>query len=307
MKSKNKSKDYLSSYLMVAPPIVGFLIFGFAPLVISLCLRFTELHSYHFADAIFIGIRNFKEVFQDPLFGRAVGNTLYACLSIFVQMALGMFIASILTAKGIHGKKFFRSLFFVPYVCSIVSASIMWKWMFNSEFGIINGIISALGGKKISFLFEEAWFMPIMIIMISWSGTGYYIILCQAALTGVNQSTLEAAAIDGAGAVRKFFNVTLPSISPTIFYLLVMGVIGGLQQFTWFQVVCSGYGGGVNFGPNNAGITIVFYLYNLAFDEIFIEGMGKASAVAFILFIGIVLLTAVNFRLSKKWVHYEDA
>lgn len=288
-------------------PIIGFLLFGLAPMLISAYLGFTELHGFDFHDARFIGIANYRKIFADPLFYKAIANTLYALLSLPVQMLLGLGIAGILSREGIRGKKFFRSLFFIPFVCSTVAVTLVFKWMFDGEFGIINQIISMAGGKKINFLLNPKLFMPVMLLLMTWAGTGYYIIIFQAALTGVNKSVTEAAEIDGAGAVRRFFSVTVPLISPTTFYLLVMGIIGGLQNFTWFQVMCGGMSGaGFQYGPDNAGITIVFYLYQQAFGNIITDGMGIASATAWVLVIAVLLLTAANFALSKKWVHYDD-
>jgi multiple sugar transport system permease protein len=288
-------------------PILGFFLFGFIPMIISGYLGFTELHSFDFTDAKFIGFENYKKIFDDPLFYKSVVNTLYALLAIPLQMFLGLIIANVLTKKEIKGKKLFRALFFIPFVCSTVAVTLIFKWIFDAEFGIINQILTYLNGENINFLLNEKLFMPIMILIMSWAGTGYYIIIFQAALTGINQSVIEAAEMDGAGSVRKFYSIIIPTITPTIFYLLIMGIIGGLQTFTWFQVICSGMAGrGFQYGPNNAGITIVFYLYEQGFGNIFTYGMGIASASAWILVFGILLLTFINFKLSKRWVHYED-
>lgn len=285
-------------------PFLGFILFGLIPMVISLGLCFTDLHRYDFTAATWAGFRNFGTVFSDPLFWRAILNTLYYLLIIPIEMILGLLIANVLV-KDIKCKGFFRALYFVPYICSSVAVTLMFQWMFDTDSGIINSIFANMGIPKQGFFWDPGWFMPCMIIMGAWSGTGYYILLFQAALTNVNQSVLEAAELDGANAVQKFIHVTVPAISPTTFYLVVMGIIGGLQAFTPFQVIGGAMGSGMKFGPDNAGITIVYYLYDKAFDNIISYGMGIAAAAAWILAIIIMLLTFFNFKFSKKWVSYE--
>ncbi len=300
----NRVRNNISCYLMCGLPVLGFFIFSLVPLVISLYLSFTNLESLNFTAATFNGIENFKVLFSDPLFGKSIVNTLYAMISVPLSMILGLLIAQVLTRESLRGKRFYRTLFFIPYVCSTVAVTLVFKWMFNTEFGIINNIL----GTKINFFLNEKLFMPVMIFITTWTGTGYYIILFQAALTNVNPSLIEAAKIDGAGPIRRFWAITVPTISPTTFYLLVMGVIGGLQSFTWFQIICdpiqmSGYG----WGPGDAGITIVYYVYNKAFATSTgaIQG-GVAAAAAWVLALGILLVTVLNFKLSKYWVHYDS-
>lgn len=302
--SARRVKNNISCYCMCGLPVLGFLIFSLIPLCISLYLSFTGLETLNFASASFNGLSNFKALFTDPLFGKAVVNTLYAMLSIPISIALSLLIAHVLTQPSLRGKRVFRTLFFIPYICSSVAVTLVFKWMFDAEFGIVNNLFNT----HISFLLDKRWFMPVMILLTVWSGTGYYVILFQAALTGVNPALTEAAAIDGAGPVRRFFSITLPSISSTTFYLLVTGLIGGLQAFTWFQIICdpimaSGWG----WGPGDAGITIVYYVYNNAFatGTGAVRG-GLAAAAAWVLALGILLLTVLNFKLSKYWVHYDD-
>ena len=304
-KKKRKILHHLSCWAMGGIPILGFLLFGLAPMVISFYMSFTDLHRYDFSAATWAGLSNYGFIFKDPLFWRSILNTVYSCLTIPIQMILGLLIATVLV-KDIKGMKFFRALYFIPYICSSVAVTLMFQWLFDSELGIVNSLLSGIGIPKQEFLLNEAQFMPVMIIMMTWAGTGYYIILYQAALTNINKAMLEAAELDGAGAVRRFFSITIPAVSPTTFYLVIMGVIGGLQNFTWFQVICSGLGDGYKYGPDNAGLTIVYYLYDKGFDNIVTYGMGIASAAAWVLVLFILALTALNFFGSKKWVHYDD-
>ena len=303
-RTHKRLRNNVSCYLMCGLPVLGFAIFGLAPLLISFYLSFTQLKTLNFVSATFCGLENFKTLFSDRLFGKAILNTLYAMLSVPLSMAVGLMIAQILTQAALKGKRFFRTLFFIPYICSTVAVTLVFKWRFDAQFGVIN----ALFGTNINFLLIRYWFMPVMILLSVWTGTGYYIILFQAALTGVDPALTEAAKIEGAGPVKRFFSIVLPSISATTFYLLVMGVIGGLQTFVWFQIICDPLqAGGRGWGPNNNGITIVYYVYNNAFatNNGAVRG-GLASAAAWVLALGILLLTVLNFKLSKYWVHYND-
>ena len=177
----------------------------------------------------------------------------------------------------------------------------MWKWMFDTNFGIVNDMLNRLGIESVEWLTSESHFMISMIIITVWSGMSTNIIFFLSALSNVNEGMYEAAEIDGAGPIRKFFTITLPMISPTTFYLLITGFIGTLQSFAIFQIM-----GGTTAGPNESGLTVVYYLYNMAFRDTISYGMGYASATAWVLGFVIILLTIGNFILSKKWVYSND-
>lgn len=300
-KKKKGINKNLSGWLMAAWPLLGFILFGFIPMLLSIILSFTELKSYRIEEAVFNGVENFKFIFNDPNFKKAVLNTLFYCLSIPISLILGLLIAMLINQK-IKGKKFFRSIFFIPYVCSIVAVSIMWKWMFNSEFGIINNILSWFKIAPLNWLNDPILFRIAVLIITVWGGTGFNIILYQAALASIDPSFYEAAEIEGAGMFTKFFKITLPAISPTTFYMVIMGVIGGLQAFTQMHVMVPAG----EIGPDGAALTIVFYLYNMAFEGVTSYGFGLSAAVSLILAIGIIIITFFNFKVSRKWVHYDN-
>jgi multiple sugar transport system permease protein len=200
-------------------------------------------------------------------------------------------------SKEIKGKKAFRMIYFIPYVCSVVAVTLMWKYMFNTNFGVINQMLGRTGDNAIDWLGDSAYFSWAVIIMSVWSGMGYSIILYTAAFTNVNKEMVEAATIDGASTTRCFFSIILPSISPTSFYLLVMGVIGALQSFATTNVLAA------DGGPDRDGITIVFYLYRNMFQ--YDDMVGVASATAWVLAFFIGVLTIIQFWGSKKWVSYD--
>lgn len=289
----NKSKWGLGLAII---PLVGYAIFGLLPLILSVVISLFDLNGYRFEGMVFVGFNNFSSVISDPLFFKSIGNTLYAMVSIPLTIAISLLIATVLMNPNIKGKGIFRIIFFIPYVCSVVAVSIMWRWILDGEYGTINHLLSLINIKGPDWLGDSRSFMPAMIVMSIWSGLGFNVILFSAALTNVDHALYEAAEIDGAGTIRKFFSITLPAISPVTFYILVISVIGGLQDFARFQIMAPGG------GPDNAGLTVVYYLYNAGFTNVITYGMGIASAVSWVLTIIIASITAFNFTASKKWV-----
>ena len=206
-------------------------------------------------------------------------------------MVISLCVAYLLT-KNVKGKKIFRTIYFIPYVCSVVAVVLMWKWIFDTNYGVFNTII----GQKLDWVGKPDLFRTVVIVMSIWGGCGFQIILYSAALTNISPSLYEAARMDGANAFQCFWHITLPGVSPTTFYLLVTGLIGSLQSFANTQVLAA------DGGPDNAGVTIGFYLYRDAFEYF---KMGEASASAWLLAIMIMIITVINFAVSRKWVNYD--
>jgi multiple sugar transport system permease protein len=295
-KRKKIDKEGISGLIMAIIPVFGFILFGLIPMVLAIGMAFMKIKGYSFDSVSFIGFDNFKTILSDKGFYDSIKYTLLMSISMPISLILSLIIAFLLS-KEITGKKFYRTVFFIPYVCSVVAVSLMWKWIFNTNFGVLNQLIGRTGENAIDWLGDSTTFIIAMNILSIWSGTGYGIILFSAALTNVNSTLYEAAKVDGAGAYRCFFSITLPSISPTTFYLFTMGLIGALQSFAVTNIIASGG------GPNNAGVTIVFYLYRRAFE--YVNMMGEASAVAWLLAVMILIVTIINFIVSKKWVKYD--
>ncbi len=307
-KRKRFTREDAWGLSLASLPIIGFLVFGVVPLIFSLYMSFCStdgflIENMHPLDGNIFG--NYAAVVNDPLFWKAVLNTLYSLVSLPLTMVLSLVLSVLLANKLVRMRKLFRTLFFLPYVCSIVALTTMWRTvMLNADYGVLNAFLGLFGIQGPAWLTDSAWFMPAMIVMGVWSGMGFQIVLFSAALTNVNESVYEAAALDGANAFQKFFRITLPAISPTTFYVLVTGLISGLQEFTRFQAI-----NGVSSnlisptGPDNAGLTIVFYLYNYGFNNT--TGMGIAAATSWLLCIVIAVITVLNFKLSNRWVHYD--
>lgn len=305
-KKKKITKEEAWGFGLASIPLIGFIIFGFIPLILAFAMSFMHMKGLRIDEnTVFVGLQNFKTVLTDAQFYKSWLVTLYAALGLPIGLVLSLVI-SILLTQNIKCKKLFRTIFFIPYVCSMVAITQMWQWIFDYNYGILNSVLVQLGHDRIFWLGGDGkWFMPCMIFMGVWSGMGFNIILFSAALTNVNRAYYEAAEIDGANAWKRFVHITLPAISPTSFYLLVMGLIGALQDFTRFQVMA---GDG---GPNNAGLTVVFLLYKYIFGGSTAGGgsyrtdVGIASTMAILVSVIIVLITILNFRLSKKWVSYD--
>lgn len=280
-------------------PLVGFALFSFVPLLMAIATSFAETSGLSLEGAklatdngkYFLPIANFVTVVSDPIFWQAMGNTFYMALQLPIGLIVSVIIAELLS-KNLKGTKIFKTIFFIPYICSIVATTIMWKWVFNTNYGVINQIL----GTQTAWLSDDVYYIPVIIFITVWSTIGYRVLLLTAAITNVQKSLVESAQLDGAGPISVFWHITLPAISPTLFYLLVMGLINALQEFTRSQVIDS------QGGPNGVGITMVFYIYREAFSYI---NMGVANAASVILSILILVLTKISFKLSDKWVSYD--
>ncbi len=309
------NKEELLGWAFACVPIIGFLIFGLIPLILSFYIAFNHFPGLKlvsdYSDEFFpyvvspAGFDNFLTVLKDPEFWQSILNTLFVIFTTLVSLALSVFISMMLYHCG-KGKKLFQTVFFIPYVCSMVAVTFMWQWVFNYDAGILNSLFWELGIYKekadvINWLVRSPeTFRFVMFAVLLWSGTGFNIILLSAALTNINKSCYEAAEIDGAGMFVKFFKITLPAISPTVFFLLVTGVMGSLQEFTRFQVMKP------DGGPEKSGVTIVFYLYRQLFNEGGGSNIGIATAVGWLLAVLIAIVTFLNFKISKKWVSYDE-
>jgi multiple sugar transport system permease protein len=244
-----------------------------------------------------IGTDNYARLFtNDRFFVTALWNTFYfTAISVPISIALALGLALLLNME-IGGRAFYRTGFYVPTVVPAVAGSLLWAWLFNAEYGLVNVVLGYLGLPEIPWLTSEYCSKPALIIMGLW-GVGGGMIIFLAALQGVPRQLYEAADIDGAGPWTKFRHITLPMISPAMFFMLVMGVIGSLQVFTQAYLVTAG-------GPGDSTLFYVLYLFREAFQNLH---MGYAAAMAWVLFLMILIVTGVQFVVAKRWVYYEGA
>ena len=301
MKKKNRlRKEEVQGIVFANIPLLGFCIFGLLPLIVSFYLSFNSFKGLRIHTAEYVGFENFKEIFKDDLFYQSLGNTAFVLLATVTALVLSV-IVSALIATNVRGAKGFKAVYFVPYVCSMVAITFMWKWIYDYNYGMLNTTLMEWGWIKepIDWLGSEDYYRTAMFILLVWSSMGFNIILLTAALLAVPRELHEAAEMDGAGEIRRFFKITLPLISPTIFYLLIIGLIGSLQEFTRFQIMTS------DGGPGYKGLTVVFYLYRKLFNASGGSDLGVASAMGWIIAVLISAVTLVNFKLQRKWVNYD--
>ena len=297
---KRLGKEEVQGILYANIPFFGFCLFGLIPLLLSLYLCFNSFKGLRLHTAKFVEWENFSEILQDEMFWQSLGNTAFVLVAAVVALLLSL-VVSALIATNVRGAKGFKAIYFVPYVCSLVAITFMWKWIYDYNYGVLNTTLMDWGWiqEPISWLGSAEFYRTAMFVLLVWSSTGFNIILLTAALIGVPKELHEAAQIDGAGEFRRFFSITLPLISPTIFYLLIMGLIGALQEFIRFQVMTP------DGGPEYQGMTVVFYLYRQLFNASGGSDLGVASAMGWIIAVLISAVTILNFSLQRRWVNYD--
>lgn len=278
---------------LISPWLLGFLIFTAGPMLASLYLSFCkyDLHSLQF-----VGTKNYEVLLtRDPLFWKSLGNTaLYVLFSVPMGLTGSLLIAVLLNQK-VKGIPVFRTLFYLPSLVPAVASALVWQWVFHPDAGILNFALSKVGVDGPKWLQDPKTALMSLIIMSLWGIGGSRMLIFLAGLQGVSDELYEAAQLDGADGWTCFRHITLPMLSPTIFFNLILGIIGSFQVFTSAYIMTGG-------GPDNATLMYVLYLYNNAFR--FFK-LGKASAMAWILFIMLLGFTAVQFKNASKWVYYE--
>ena len=290
--SRKAFKRNLSGWLFASPWIIGFILWTLGPMIASLFIAFTEWDLI--TSPRWVGLANINLMFDDPLVGQALKvTTIYALVSVPIHLAVGLLLAVLLNSQ-IRWLRFYRTAYYMPSVLSGVAVALLWRWLFSAEFGLFNTILSYFGIVGPSWLGDERWALPSLILMSVW-GVGAGVIIYLAGLQGIPTDLYEAAQVDGATNWSRFWFVTLPMMTPILFFQLVTGLIAALQIFTQAFIMTKG-------GPNNSTLFLLLYLYRNAFEYF---RMGYASALAWILFLYILALTLVLFRLSDLWVYYE--
>ena len=288
-----RGRQNLWGYAFLAPQLIGLILFSLIPVLFTLTLSFMKWDGFGAKD--FIGLANYIDQFQDPDFWKALGNTVYyTILVIPASIALSLSVAVAL--NKIKGKNFYRLFYFMPVVTSSVSIGVIWMWILNGDFGILNQILANFGIQGPMWLTDTNWVMPSIAILSIWWGLGHNMVIFLAGLQGISKSYYEAAEIDGATKWQKLRHITLPLLSPTTFFIAIMAVISSFQVFDQAYVMTSG-------GPAKSSYTFVYHIYEAAFVDF---KMGISSAAAMVLFVIILVFTLIQFKMSKRWVHYED-
>lgn len=293
---RSRSWETLGFYLFIAPWLISLAALTLGPMCVSV---YYSLCDYNVLQPpIWVGLDNYRTILTtDSIFPKTVYNTLYyACLSVPLGILAGLFLAVLLN-QAVKGLRFFRTAFYLPYVIPDVASAVLWLFVFNPDLGLVNRIMRLLGMRGPLWLADPAWIKPALIIMSLWSVGGCMVIFL-AGLQGVPRHLYEAAEIDGAGGWRKFKTVTLPSLTPIIFFNMIMGAITALNFFTTAYIVTGNTG-----GPLNSAYFYMPYLFNQAFRYF---QMGYASALAWVLFAAVAVFTVLQFQFARRWVYYES-
>ncbi|MCY3665669.1 MAG: sugar ABC transporter permease [Gemmatimonadetes bacterium] len=282
----------IEGYLFISPWIIGFVVFTAGALLGSFSISLTKWNVVGTPEIV--GLANYQKMVEDRFFWQSIKVTLYYLLNVPLNVVLGLLLALLLNQK-VKGLSVFRTIFFLPSVASGVAVSLLWMWIFNPRFGIINVLLKKIGIIGPLWLGSEAWAIPALIIMSIW-GVGGGMLIYLGALQGIPTAFYEAATLDGAGAWKKLLHITVPMITPVLLLNLVMGVIVSFQVFTQAYVMTDG-------GPNYATLFYVMYLYQQAFVWF---NMGYASALSWVLFLIILVFTVIILKTSSSWVYYES-
>ncbi|WP_439693407.1 carbohydrate ABC transporter permease [Curtobacterium sp. SP.BCo] len=289
-RSSLERKEGRAGYALIAPTSILLALFYLYPLVQTVGYSFTNWNPATGAAGDFVGLANFAGLLQDDEFLQAAGNTaLYVVIVVPVTMVLGLFFAALL-AQPFRGRGVYRALLFVPYIAPIVGSALIFSFILSPLGGLVNGVITGLGGPPIGFLNSEPWALISVMVFSIWQGVGYAMIIYSAALTNIPASYMEAATLDGAGPIRRFFTISLPLVAPTTGFLAVTGVISALQVFTQVYVLTQG-------GPLQSTETILYYIYQQGF--VFFHG-GSASAAAVVLLLVGIIVAVIQLRFINR-------
>ena len=292
-KSKLEKSRNRWGIVFILPQLISLVCLGIIPIVIALVLSFFDWNG--FSAPAFTGFQNFKAVFTDPDTGIAIKNTLvYSVIYVPCSIVLSLGLAMLLNKAW--GKMFYRAVFFLPQIVTSVGIAVVWSWIYQPQFGILNMILRFFGIEGKEWLRDPSTAMGAVIVMSIWWGLGYNIVLFLAGLQNVPRTYVEAAKIDGANERQVFFNITVPLISPTTLLVTITTMINAFQVFDQMFLLTSG-------GPAKKTYTMAIHIYQTAFKS---YELGKASTAALILFFVVVAVSVIQFKLSDKWVHYGE-
>lgn len=291
LKIKSKSDYYArerrAGYLFVLAPVLQFVLFALGPLLFSLYAGFTDWTSI--GTPTFIGFGNFKEMVADTNFWKAIYNTVFMMIGIPIGLIIALALALAMNRK-VFGAKTFRVIYYIPVISSIAAVSILWRWVYNGDYGLLNQILSVFGIDGPNWLNNETTVKPAIMAMTVWKGLGMSMLLYLAGIQSIPKDYNEAAQIDGANAFQIFKNITIPMLKPVTFYMIITGIIGGSQMFIEPSIMVD------NGGVNYSAATIVYYLWDKAFKN---YQVGYACAVGWVLAIFIFAITFIQFKYTS--------
>lgn len=295
MKTYSKSETRWA-WFFLAPCLLGLLVFTYIPIMASLGLSFSYWNLLGIPK--FVGLENYATVLNDPLFWKSFATTwTFVIISGFLEVAVALLLAVWLN-RAIRGQSFFRTAYFLPFITPMVSVALVWGWLYDPTYGLINWLLQQahLIDKPIPWLYDPKTALWAVMILRVWKDIGYNIVIFLAGLQTVSPSLYESANLDGANSWQIFWRVTLPMITPTLFFIGIMTLINGFQSFDSVYLLTQG-------GPEHSTELLVYWMFKNAFE---FYKIGPASAIAYILFVVILLLTLGQWQLRKRWVMYED-
>lgn len=282
------NKKKMVPYVFLLPCFIIFSLFMVYPIISSVILSFNEFKGLN---SVFVGLKNYKILFSDPIFYKSLGNTfIFLLIQVPLMTFLALLLAIFIEEKFINNKGFFRTTIFLPSITALVAYALVFKVMFNSDYGIVNYIISSLGGEKVQWIYSDWPARFTIIIAITWRWTGYNMIILVAGVQGISSSIFDAATIDGANFKDKVFKIIIPMIKPIILFTTITSTIGTLQLFDEPFILTQG-------GPSNATLTITQYLYQNGFRYL---KFGYASAIGYVLVVIIAIFSFMQFKLTKE-------
>lgn len=289
------NKEWLTGYLMIFPVVAGLLVFYIYPIFKVIIDSFYEVGSFN--KRSFVGLDNYLTMFNDPKMWSSLFNTFsYVIVIAPGTIIISLILAALLNTK-IKGRGFFRVVYFIPAITMGAAVAMIWKWMYNSDHGIINAILNALGFDSVNFLTNPNTALLSICLVSIWINVGYNMIILLAGIQGISKTYYEAASIDGASPIKQFFGITLPLVTPTLFFVLITNLIGTFQTFDTIYMMIKESGIAME-----ATQSMVMYFFRNAFSY---SKKGYASALAVFLFLIIMLVTLIQMKLQKKWVNYE--
>ena len=289
------NKEWLTGYLMIFPVVAGLLVFYIYPIFKVIIESFYEVGSFN--KRLFVGLDNYLTMFNDPKMWSSLFNTFsYVIVIVPGTIIISLILAALLNTK-IKGRGFFRVVYFIPAITMGAAVAMIWKWMYNSDYGIINVILNVLGFDSVNFLTNPNTALLSICLVSIWINVGYNMIILLAGIQGISRTYYEAAAIDGASPVKQFLGITLPLVTPTLFFVLITNLIGTFQTFDTIYMMIKESGIAME-----ATQSMVMYFFRNAFSY---SKKGYASALAVFLFLIIMLVTLIQMKLQKKWVNYE--
>ena len=294
--SRRQKKDWIAAYIFIAPVTIGLLIFYVWPFIQNFWFSFNDVNKLNMAT--FCGLDNYKKLFEEPDLMLALKNTiLYAVITVPIGLFISLLLATLLNSK-IKGKGIYRTIYFLPSITMAAAVALVWKLIFNGDYGILNTVLEFFGVEGKRWLTDPSTALFCVMMVGIWSGAGYNMIILLAGMQGVSNSYYEAAEIDGAGPVQKFFKITIPLVSPTIFFVTITGLIGAFQVFDTLYMMID-----IDKNPAfNAVKTTNVLFYQNAFTYGY---KGYAAAISIFMFVIIMIITAIQLWGQKKWVNYD--